>query len=414
MEPASRPSLRQNIRSMPSTAWVLFAGAFVNRLGTFVLPFITLYLTSERGYSAPQAGVAIAAYGLGGLIAQAVGGLIADRLGRRNTIAVSMFAAAGLTLLLYNATTLLTIYALMALLGCAAEMYRPASGALIADLLPAEQRVTAFTLYRLAVNIGWAFGLALGGFVLERSAALLFVADAASSAIFGVIALVALPHGTRTKKHEEAHLATARASILADKGFLVFLAAVLISAAVYSQNASTFPLHLRDHGHDPSTYGLLQAFNGLLVVLFELPVIAWTQRRNKFSMIALGQLLIGIGFCSLLIAEQFPALIGMAVIWTLGEMIESPVSATIAADRAPPHARGRYQSAYGGMFGLAWMVGPIVGTAVYARNPNVLWVGCGIFGVVAALLALRAGRIPAPGPVVTVADAAPEAAERAR
>jgi len=405
MDPARQPSLRQNIRAMPSTAWVLFAGSFVNRLGTFVLPFITLYLTSERGYTAPQAGIAIAAYGLGGLLAQAVGGLIADRIGRRNTIAVSMFAAAGLTLLLYGASTLLAVYPLMFLLGVAAEMYRPASGALIADLLPPDQRVTAFTLYRLAVNIGWAVGLALGGFVLERSAALLFVADAASSAIFGVIALVALPHGTRTKKHEEAHLATARSSILADKGFLVFLAAVLITGSVYAQNASTFPLHLRDHGHDPSTYGLLQAMNGLLVVLFELPVIAWTQRRNKFSMIALGQLLIGLGFCSLLVAEQMPALVAMIVIWTLGEMIESPVAATIAADRAPPHARGRYQSAYGGMFGVAWMIGPIVGTAVYSRSPNAVWIGCGVLGVVAAVLSLRAGRLPAPATDATTASA---------
>jgi MFS family permease len=410
MEPQGGPSLRQNIRAMPSTAWVLFAGSFVNRLGTFVLPFITLYLTSQRGYTAPQAGLAIAAYGLGGLVAQAVGGLIADRLGRRNTIAISMFAASGLTLALYGASSLLTIYPLMVLLGGAAEMYRPASGALIADLLPPDQRVTAFTLYRLAVNIGWAVGLALGGFVLEHSAALLFVADAASSLIFGVIALVALPHGTRTTKHEEAHLATARSSILADRGFLLFLAAVLITGAVYAQNASTFPLHLRDHGHDPSTYGLLQALNGLLVVAFELPVIAWTQRKKKFSMIALGQLFIGFGFCSLLVAEQMPALLGMIVIWTIGEMIESPVAATVAADRAPSHARGRYQSAYGGMFGIAWIVGPIVGTAVYAQSPNAVWIGCGLLGVVAALLSLRAGRMPAPA--APAADA-PTAADTA-
>src|SRR3954453_1678626 len=126
MEPAGRPSLRQNIRAMPSTAWVLFAGSFVNRRGTFLPPFITLNLPSHRCYSAPQAGLAIAAYGLGGLIAQAVGGLIADRLGRRNTIAVSMFAASGLTLALYGASSLMTIYLLMFLLGGAAEMYRPA------------------------------------------------------------------------------------------------------------------------------------------------------------------------------------------------------------------------------------------------------------------------------------------------
>src|SRR3712207_2255695 len=162
-------------------------------------------------------------------------------MGRRNTIAASMVSAAVFTLALWRASTLALIYPLMFLLGTAAEMYRPASGALIADLLPAEQRVTAFTLYRLAVNVGWAVGLALGGFVLERSASLLFILDAASSLSFGLIALVALPHGTRTAKHEEAHLRTARRSIVEDRGFLIFLVAVLLTATVYAQNASTFP-----------------------------------------------------------------------------------------------------------------------------------------------------------------------------
>jgi predicted MFS family arabinose efflux permease len=281
-------------------------------------------------------------------------------------------------------------------LGTSAELYRPASGALIADLLPSEQRVTAFTLYRLAVNVGWAAGLALGGFIIERSITLLFVADAATSVGFGLIALVALPHGTRTTKHEEAHLPTARRSILADRGFLLFLGAVLVTGIVYSQNVSTFPLHIREAGHRPSTFGLLQAMNGLLVVVFELPVIAWTQRHAKMSMVALGQLLIALGFFSLLIAESVPALVGMVLVWSLGEMIESPVSAAVAADRAPLHARGRYQAAYGAMFGVAWMLGPVLGTAIFAWRQDVLWLACGVFGLVAVCLALAAGRHPAP------------------
>ena len=392
----TRPKLRESIRSMPPTAWVLFGGSFVNRLGTFVLPFITLYMTSVLGYRAPQAGIAIAAYGLGGLVAQVTGGLIADRLGRRNTIAASMFAAAALTLLLWKATSLAAIYPLMLALGASAELYRPASGALIADLLPPEQRVTAFTLYRLAVNVGWAVGLALGGFVIEHSTAWMFLGDAATSVTFGVISLIALPHGTRTTKREEAHLPTARSSILGDRGFLLFLGAVLATGIVYSQNVSTFPLHIRDAGHGAATFGLLQAMNGILVVLFELPIIAWTQRHARMSMVALGELLIAAGFTSLLVAESVPALVAMVLVWSLGEMIESPVAAAIAADRAPLHARGRYQSAYGAMFGIAWMVGPILGTSVFAWNQDAVWLACGALGILAAWLALAAGRRPAP------------------
>ncbi|MEX2406801.1 MAG: MFS transporter, partial [Actinomycetota bacterium] len=205
-----------------------------------------------------------------------------------------------------------------------------------------------------------------------------------------------LPHGTRTARREEAHLQTARASILADRGFLLFLAAVLITGSVYSQNVSTLPLHIRDAGYAPSTYGLLQALNGLTVVLLELPIIAWTQRHDRFRVIALGHLLIGLAFASLLFAKSLPLLVLMILIWTFGEMIESPVASAIAADRAPPHARGRYQAAFGSMFGVAWILGPALGTLVYDQNHAWLWSACGVLGGVAALISLTARRYRVP------------------
>jgi MFS family permease len=382
---------------MPREAWFLFAGAFVNRLGTFVLPFVVLYLTGE-GFSAPQAGGAIAAYGVGGLLAQGVGGVVADRLGRRNTIGAAMLLAAAFTLALWQAHTLVGICALMFGLALCAEMHRPATGALIADLLPAERRVTAFTLYRLAVNTGWAAGLALGGFLAVHAFSLLFVGDALTSATFGVLALVALPHGVRTSRREERHLTTARRSITSDRGFLLFLGAALLIAIVYSQNVSTLPLHVTDSGHAASTYGLLQALNGVLIVLFELPLTAWTQHRPRTTIVAFGGLLIGSAFFALAFAHSVPALVAVIVVWTIGEMLESPVASAFVADRAPEHARGRYQAAYGAMFGVAWIAGPLLGTGAYAIHPDLVWIGCGVLGLVGAGLALVAGRPPVPEP----------------
>jgi MFS family permease len=379
---------------MPREAWFLFAGAFVNRLGTFVMPFIVLYLTSAH-FSTPQAGGAIAAYGVGGLIAQGVGGVVADRLGRRNTIGVAMLLAGAFTIALWQAHVLVVIYALMVCLAVCAEMHRPATGALIADLLPPDQRVTAFTMYRLAVNTGWAVGLALGGFLAVHAFSYLFVGDAITSATYGVIALVALPHGVRTSRAQERHLGSARSSIAADRGFLLFLGGALLIAIVYSQNVSTLPLHIRDTGHPPSTYGLLQSLNGILIVLFELPITAWTMHRSRTAIVALGGLCVGAAFCSLAFARSVPALAAAIVVWTIGEMLESPVASAYVADRAPEHARGRYQAAYGSMFGVAWIVGPLLGTGLYAVRPGLLWLACGVLGGLGALLAAVAGRHPA-------------------
>ncbi len=406
MDPVATPGdLRTNLRAMPPAAWVLFGGTFVNRLGTFVLPFFTLYLTG-LGFSAVQAGVAIGAYGLGGLVAQLFGGLLSDRMGRRNTIAVSMLSTGALTLVLWQAETLALIYLLMFGVACLAELHRPASSALIADLLPSELRVTGFAVQRLAVNVGWATGLALGGLLAQRNFDLLFIGDAATSIAFGVISLVALPHGMRSTRREEADLPSARAAMLADRGFLLFLAAAVLSGAVYAQNVSTLPLFVRDAGYGPSTYGLLQSLNGVLVVLAELPVIAWAQRHERLRMVALGQLLIGAGFASLLVADTIPLLVGMVSVWTLGEIIGSSPSLAIAADRAPDYARGRYQSALGAAWSVAFMLGPILGTLVYSTSPSALWWACGVLGAAAAGLCLLARRYPAPLPAPAASDPA--------
>ena len=250
----------------------------------------------------------------------------------------------------------------------------------------------------MGLNIGWACGLALGGILAEHSYNLLFIGDAPTSLGFAFIAMIALPHGTRTTRHEERSRghAPAGASMAADKGLILFLGAVFLTAAIYMQNASTFALHVTDLGFSTKTYGLLQAMNGLLVVLFELPIAAWAQHRNRPQLAAIGAVLVGGGFAVLAFATALPGLLLMVVVWTLGEIIESPATSAFVADRAPAHARGRYQGALGMMYASAAVVGPIVGTLVYHHSPDALWLGCGVIGVVAAGLALGAGRQPVP------------------
>jgi MFS family permease len=389
-----RGTLRGNVREMPRTVWILLAGTFINRFGTFVLPFLVLYLR-DLGYSAPQGGLAVGMYGVGGIAAVAIGGLMADRIGRRNSVAVSMFGSAVTTLALSQAHTLGTILPLTALVGLFAESYRPAASALIADSVPSDRRVTAFALNRLAVNLGWAFGPALGGIMASRSFFILFAADAATSAVYGVIALVALPHGVRSAREDERRGEATR-SVLADGGFLLFLAAIFFAATLYMQSATTFALQVRAQGFSNETYGLLLSLNGLIVVLFELPLSAFTQRHPTARMVALGALLVGAGFFLTGFAHTLLALAACTAIFTFGEIFESPPAAVFVADRSPEHLRGRYQAAFGTMFGLAAIVGPIAGTAAFHAEPMLLWGACGVVGIVAAGLALAAGRRPVP------------------
>ena len=380
---------------MPRTAWVLFAGTFVLRLGSFVFPFLALYLT-QNGLSVTEAGLAITGYGVGGMLAQFSGGLLTDRIGRRNAIAISMMTSAVLVLLLLEARSLPAVLSVVIVYAFFAELHRPASGALIADLIPPQHRVAAYAFNRLLFNLSFAIGLALGGLLAEEYFRELFIADAATSVVFGVISLVALPHGTRSTKEQDREIGSARAAILADKGFLLVLGAVLAGGLVYAQGYSTFPLWVRDLGFPERTYGFLQGGNGLIVAVFELGVTAIAMRYARIRMIALGVLLTGLGFGGFGVLLSGLGMAAAVVVWSFGEMFGSPSTAAFIADRAPAHLRGRYQSSLGMTYALSFTIGPIGGTAIYGWSPTGLWIVCAALGLIGAALALSGERYPAP------------------
>ena len=163
------------------------------------------------------------------------------------------------------------IAVLTAFAGLTAELYRPASSALLADLVPVGRRVTAFALYRIAINAGFAMGPAAAGFLADRSFLWLFWGDALTSAVFGVLAVLALPERPHGKPAKEDRGEAIRA-IVHDRNFVRFLAASILVGFVYVQSTSTFALNVRDSGFSNAIYGALISLNGLMVILVELPV----------------------------------------------------------------------------------------------------------------------------------------------
>lgn len=387
-----RRTLREGIRTLPGPVWILCAGSFVNRFGSFVAVFLVLYLR-EKGYSIAEAGFVVSLYGAGNVLAAAVGGLLADRLGRRNAIALSMFSSAATLLALSQADDIVLIGVLTVLAGLTGEMYRPASSALLADLVPAGQRLPAFALNRLAINLGFAAGPATAGLLADRSFTYLFVGDALTSVVFGVLTLAALPEGVRTRRGEERRGEAIR-TIARDRAFLLFLVSSVLGAFVYFQANATFPLHVTESGLDNSDYGLLISLNGLAIVVLELPFTSITQRFSAIPTLAVGSILVGLGFALNAWAETLAALAFTVLIWTIGEIVYAPVAATYVADIAPTHLRGRYQGAWGLTWGLAFMLGPGLGALMFAWNGDAFWLFCGLLGVLSAVLLLAAAVQP--------------------
>jgi MFS family permease len=387
-----RTTLREGIRSLPRPVWILCAGTFVNRFGSFVAVFLVLYLR-ERGYSIPESGLVVSFYGIGNVVAAAVGGWVADRFGRRNALALSMFGSAATLLLLSQAASLPLIIVLTTLAGLTGEMYRPAAAALITDLTPAGERIPAFALNRLAINAGFAAGPAVAGLLAEHSFFLLFLGDALTSVAFGVICLAALPEGVRARREQERRGEAIR-TMVHDRLFLFFLISSVLGAFVYFQSQTTFPLHVKASGLSDADYGLLISLNGLAIVLLELPLVAITQRFPYRPVLALGLLLVGLGFALNAVANNMPELAFAVLVWTLGEIIYAPVASAYVADIAPEHLRGRYQGAWGLTWGLAFVLAPALGAAIFAWSPDALWLTCGLLGLLAALLLLEARSQP--------------------
>lgn len=384
-------TLRDQLRALPRAAWILYAGTFINRFGSFVMPMLAIYLT-RHGYSASKSGFAIGMYGCGLLIASSVGGHLADRIGRRNTIALSMFSSAAAMLALSQARSYPLIVLLTAVAGATTELYRPASHALIGDLVPEEHRVIGFALYRFAVNLGFAAGPAMAGFIANRSFFAIFACDAATSVAYGIVALVALPHGLRTYSKEE-RAGEAIRSAIGDTRVVTFVLAAMFAATIDFQMGSTFALHVLKQGFSTVTYGALLSINGIMIIAFELIITARIQRLDPRPVIAIGYLLNGIGFALTGLAHTVPALAATVVIWTTAEMLYSPMAGAYMTRLAPERFRGRYMGLYVLFWSAGMLLGPTVGTLLFERNPAVLWWGCLVLGVVSASLLMVRPRV---------------------
>lgn len=388
---APAASLRESLGTLPRAVWILFFGIFLNKFGTFVVPFLSIIMI-QRGFTAGDAGLAISALGAGHLAAAIVGGQLADAIGRRLTIVCSMFSVAVAMLCLSQARELSEIVIWAGLAGLTGELYRPASSALLVDLTPPEHRVPAFAAYRIAFNAGWAFGPVVGGLLASQSYFWLFAGDAATSVLFGLVAWLALPKGRQARApHDPRH--GFWPLVKSDHPFHQVLLSSLFVGLVYVQLIGAFGLAIHARGLSNTAYGLLMSINGTLVVLFELPLTTLTRRFPARRVMAAGYVLIGAGFGSVAWVETAGGFALACGLFTLGEMIAMPVSTAYVADLTPEHLRGRYMGVYGLTWALALTAGPAAGAFLFAWNPALLWgTSLGMGCLAAAIISLPSGK----------------------
>lgn len=258
---------------LPRSFWFLWAGTIVNQLGGFVVPFLTLYLTSQRGLPVSRAALMVSLFGAGSFAASLVGGELSDRFGRRPVMLLSFFVAPAAMLALGSARSLPLIAGTTLVLGFFTHLYRPAVNAAVADLVPADERPRAYGYLYWAINIGAAIAPVVAGWMARRNYALLFLGDALTTALFGLVVLLGVSESRPQRPSHERRAATPQrlASLKNEPLLLLFAGLALIFGTIYMQGNVTLPLDMRSHGLEADAYGLVIALNGALIVLLGLP-----------------------------------------------------------------------------------------------------------------------------------------------
>lgn len=374
---------------LPRAFWMLWTGTLINMLGGMVEPFLVLYLHNDLGLTLGQAGWVVATLGLGAVLAQFLGGIMADRLGRLATMAVSTVAQAAFVVLLAHSRGALLIVAAI-LVGLTREMYRPAVLAVVGDIVPTHEAVRANGLIYWAVNLGWAVALPLGGIVAAWNIRWIFYIDAATALAFGVIVVLGVPE-TRSSR-SALPLRAMLVQVLHNRALLGYLAIVVAFTVASLQGMTTLAPAMSQIGLGPATYGLVMAVNGGLIALTAPLVSRWTSRWRLRRTLGYAFTLVGIGYGLTALASSPLTFAGTVAVWTLGEIMAAGALPALVNSIAPEGGRGLYSGLYGVAWSLGLLLAPIFGTQLLAVSGPALWFGTAALALSIVLLLGIVGR----------------------
>lgn len=394
-----------DLAGLPRDSWLLALATLVNRAGTMVIPFLALHFTRNLGFSAGQAGMALAVYGVISLLTSPFAGRLSDRVGSQRILTLSLFLGGLGFWALPLLRTLPQVLVGMVVLSAVSEAMRPATLALVSDLAPPELRRQAFALNRLAINLGMSVGPALGGFLAARSFETLFWVDGATSI---AASLVLLFFPLRINSVESHAAAPPSLGAVADRRLRYVILCLLPVILVFFQHEGAMPVWMvEDLGMPTQNFGLLFTINTLLIVFLEVRLNGLTAHWSPARALSVGSALCTVGFGALAFLTSYWGVVATVVVWTFGEMILFPSTAAYVSELAPPTRRGEYMGFYSMTFGIGFTLGPWAGLSLLeAAGARTLWLACFAVGTVSTLLLARlrpespapvASRIVAPG-----------------
>ena len=349
-------------------AWMLSLVMLINRSGTMVLPFLGIYLKSSLGFTLEQTGVVLSCFGIGSMAGSFLGGWLTDRFGNFHVQFISLLLGGIIFLVLANVTAYIQLAFGILLLSVISESFRPANAASVSFYSKPENISRSFSLNRMAINLGFSIGPAIGGLLAAISFKLLFVVDGLTCMAAGIFFFFYFKniHGHKVQeKTDEETRVKPRAAYL-DRRFVIFTILTSCFAVLFFQLFISLPLYYRDvYQLSEGKIGMLLALNGIVVFSLEMILVHLLGKVSKMHrLIFTGLLLLGVGFLILNLGHgEWILALGMFML-SIAEIFSMPFMVTFVVDQSNAQNRGSYMGMYSFAYAVGHVLSPILSTMV--------------------------------------------------
>ncbi len=358
---------KNSFKGLAKPVWFLSLVMLINRSGTMVLPFLTVYLTTQLGFTLEQAGWAMTSFGLGSVVGSFLGGRLTDKVGYYHVQFWSLLLGGCMFFLLGHMKELWEVYGMIFFLSIILDAFRPASMASVAAYSRPENRTRSFSLLRLSINLGWSVGPAIGGWLaVFYGYYTLFYADGITCIAAAIVFRIFL---SKKESKESVQKVEDDATVIPayrDRRFLFFLFLTILGAIAFMQFLSALPVFYKQQGLSEGEIGSLLAMNGLIVVVLEMPLIFTLEKKfSKLKCIGWGVLMYGFAYLVLNLTGPFIVIaVFSMILLSVGEIFNMPFTNTYALGRARPSNRGQYMGLFTMAYSIAHIFAPAIGMQV--------------------------------------------------
>jgi predicted MFS family arabinose efflux permease len=370
-------------KGLSREAWMLSIVMLINRSGSMVLPFLGVYMTDHLKFSLENAGIVLSFYGIGSVLGSWLGGFLTDKFGEYYIQSWSLFLSAPIFLIIPFFPSVEMMAVLIFLQSTISDTFRPANSVAITKYARPENLTKAFSLNRMAVNLGFSIGPALGGVLSGISYNFLFVFNFIGAVIAGIIYVIFFRKRNkifREKKKSETSEVVKKTgkSPYKDYPFLIYSLLCTVFAICFFQFFNTIPLFYKEVGKlSQSTIGFILGYSGFIIVLLEMPLVSIAERTLKIPQILfLGAILAGSSYLMLVFGSNILWLIISMTVLCIAEIWALPFMSTVTALRSENGNKGAYMGVNGIAFSFSFIITPFLGTYIVSQfGFDSLWYG---------------------------------------